>query len=780
MRPDFPKQRLSYKSKNKKWRESNVDWADNRTIIFNDNLRRTLYEKKINYDLVNGIIYKEDILRILNPGDRDSREFVPNDIQHYPIINNPINTLLGEEARRRFDFKIVATNPNAISEIETKKKIMFLDRIQELIEDPDIQDEQFQEEIKKHTDFLNYEWQDIRELRANYLVQHYIKELEFKKKWSQGFENRVIAAEEVYQIDSVQGEPTFEVINPKRIFGFGMGYSGKFEDADVIVIEDYWNPGRVVDHFYDKLKPADIDYLEETYQQFANADDMDNLDPRNNFIRAEDFTGEGNLVEDFLFAAGTHGFRAGEYYDNNGNIRVLQVYWKSKRKVYKLKRFDPETGETIYDFVSESYKPNKALGEEVKAQWINEAWEGTKVGKDIYLNIKPRDIQFNRLENPSRCHFGIIGDVDIINDSRASSLVDRMKPYQYLYDVIKDKLNTLIAKNLGRVAQLDLAKIPEKWDVKTWLYYIKKDGISFYDSFKEGNFGNATGKLAGNFSNQTGVLDLDTGNNIQQYIGLLQFIEQEMENASGISKQRQGQISNRETVGGVERAVAQSSNITERMFARHDDVKKRTLACLIEVAKLTLKGKSKKLRYIADDSSIKLMEIPGEEFSEMDYGIIVDTDSANIELEQKLDQLAHAALQNQLLDFSTIMEIYSNPSLSSIKRIIQKNEKQVKEEQAQEAQQQRQVALQQVQANQEIEQQKMAAEETRNIRDNETKILLKELELQMKMTERKEGDNQEEIDKFKEELQIKKDQLNETIRSNKAKESIARMTKKKQ
>ena len=66
-----------------------------------------------------------------------------------------------------------------------------------------------------------------------------------------------------------------------------------------------------------------------------------------------------------------------------------------------------------------------------------------------------------------------------------------------------------------------------------------------------------------------------------------------MSEVVGITRQREGQISNRETVGGVERATLQSSHITEWLFARHDDVKKRALECFLETAKIALKGKKK-------------------------------------------------------------------------------------------------------------------------------------------------------------------------------------------
>jgi hypothetical protein len=79
-------------------------------------------------------------------------------------------------------------------------------------------------------------------------------------------------------------------------------------------------------------------------------------------------------------------------YDEEGNFRVLRVYWKSRRKIKKVKSYDPETGEEVFHFYPETYIINKELGEEEEIFWINEAWEGTKIGSDIYVNIRPRPI----------------------------------------------------------------------------------------------------------------------------------------------------------------------------------------------------------------------------------------------------------------------------------------------------------------------------------------------------------------------------------------------------
>jgi hypothetical protein len=70
-----------------------------------------------------------DLQMVLNPYKLDA-EFIPDNIQHYPIMNSKLNVLRGEESKRVFDFKVVVTNPNAVAEIENNKKQELFQRMQ--------------------------------------------------------------------------------------------------------------------------------------------------------------------------------------------------------------------------------------------------------------------------------------------------------------------------------------------------------------------------------------------------------------------------------------------------------------------------------------------------------------------------------------------------------------------------------------------------------------------------------------------------------------------------
>ena len=724
----LPPQQLSFKAKNKSWRMAHLDWADSKSFFNYNPVRNSILHKKINYDLLNGKLHMEDLNLVLNP-EQIKEKFTPSRIQHYPIMNSKLNVLRGEEAKRVFDYRVVVTNPLALSEREENKKNQVYQALQQLVQDQSQSEEDYQKNLERLSDYFTYEWQDMREIRANEILKHYIKEYNMPFIFNEGFMDGAAIGEEIYQCDIRGGEPIIERVDPLVLNVFKSGNSNRIEDADIIIIEQYWNPGKVIDVYGDVLTKKDVEYIETAPNHIgqASVNEMGERDERLGFVNAH-MIDETLDDENFYFdPLNTINGVANELlpFDTAGNVRVLRMYWKSRRRIKKVKSYDPETGEELFNFYPENYVIDEDAGEEETIYYINEAWEGTKIGEEIYVNMRPRVVQYNRLSNPSRCHFGIVGSIYNLNNSKPFSLVDMMKPYNYLYDVIHDRLNKLMAKNWGKILQLDLAKVPKGWEIDKWLYYAKHNNLAVVDSFKEGNIGAATGKLAGALNNASnGVIDAELGNIIQQYTNLLEFVKMEMSEVAGISKQREGQISNRETVGGVERATLQSSHITEWLFTIHDDVKRRALETFLETAKIALKGRKEKFQYILSDGSMRVMDVDGDEFAEADYGLIVDNSNGTQELNQKLDALAQAALQNQMVSFSTVMKLFSSASLIEKQRLVEKDERAIQERNAQAQQEQLQAQQQQAEMQMQLQQAELEQKEQANIRDNETKILV--------------------------------------------------------
>jgi len=720
---NLPPQRKTYKSKDKAWRKDTVDALDTSTSLYtNDNTRRNIRHKIINQELYEGKLNIGDMTQMINPYNV-AASTIPNNLPHHPIVVPKIDLLVGEEAKSPFDWAVIVGDRDGISQKQENRKQLVNKTIEELLDRENMSEEQIQAELEKFAIYLRYEWKDIREVRASKLLKHYWRELEFKAKFTEGFKDALIHGEEIYQCGILDSEPIFEKLNPIKVHTIRGGYSSRIEDSDIIVIEDHWSPGKVQDTYYDKLKTEEIDRISKGYVSKHGA--FDQQDYRNSFIIPEG----GEITESYLNIAETSGNTYNRnFLDNDGNIRVLRVYWSSLKLAYRIKYFD-EYGDTQFRVEAEEYIVDPARGEVAEKIWIREWWHGCKIGSDIYPVIEPMPVQYHRMSNPSKAHPGIIGEIYNTNQGKSVSLLDRMKNYQYSFDITWDRLNKALAKNWGSILEMDLAKIPKGWSVHKWLNYAAKFGIGFIDSFKEGVNGSAQGKLAGNFNTTGKVLDTTTGNYIQQQIQLLEYIKAEMAEIVGISPQRQGAVSSNETVGGVERSVMQSSNTTAPLFTKHENVKIRALTIFLETCKVALKGNKKKLQNILDDFSSELFEIDGDEFSEQDYDIFITSDMKTKEKEQLLNQAAHAFMQNGG-GLNTVMDIIFSDSITEKMRKIELAEQDIKEQKQASEKQMAEVEKQKSQTQVDIAQADRDLKQYEIDSNNATKLLIEQLKQQ--------------------------------------------------
>ena len=764
---NFPSQKLTYKKKGKSWRRDHLDWADSNSYLNNSNIRRKLKHKRINLNLYNGKLDVDDMKLILNPGGME-KYYVPDAIQHYPIVTPRVNVLVGEEKRRKFDWSVTIINPDTLSKIKEDQKKLVDERLMEMLQS-EVSDEDLEQELTKYADYINFDYQDIREKRANLLMRHYITKLDMKIHFQQGFKDALIMGEEIYMFDIVNGQVTFEKLNPLKVHTLRGGNSNKIEDSDVIVIDDFWSPGKIQDTYYNDLNDIETKKLDE---QAFNGDNVDS-DGESHAINYADGLkllereGMDSYVESTGIFSAKDSEGRGTYTDGNGNIRVLRMFWRSMKKILKVEYFD-ELGKKQVKFRSEDYILDKEMGETSKVLWIPQWWKGVKIGEDTYLQIKPREIQYNKIDQPSFNSCGIVGQIYNTADEESVTLVDRAKPFQYLYDISWHRVNEALSKYMGSIVELDLAKVPTGWSVSKWLYFARKSGISVVDSFKEGQKGMAKGRLAGSVGNTTGrVLEQRVGDFIQTHIQMMEFAKAQMDEITGVSRQRLGQVENRETVGGVERAVSQSNHITEEIFTMHDFCKKRCFQILLETAKIALKGQSLKFSYIADDMTRQLAEIDGDQFAEEEYGLAVSNDDDINRMEQKLEGMVQMGLQNQMLSFSTAIKIYNSPSVREIQRLIQKDEQAMKENQAKQGEaQNKQMEADRAQAMAMDDAQKRIDLEKFN-RTDETARYIAELKAE---TDRLKMDNEErgiisaqqdssDLEKFEAELGLKKEGL---------------------
>jgi hypothetical protein len=392
--------------------------------------------------------------------------------------------------------------------------------------------------------------------------------------------------------------------------------------------------------------------------------------------------------------------------------------------------------------------------------WLSEWNEGVKLGEDIYPKMGPRPIQFRSMDNPSKCYPGVVGNIFNTNDAKSLSFVSLGKPYQLMYNFFMHKLWEELKTYKGKIARLSTSMIPSQFTMDQFLFYVDKMKIVFEDEFNEGQKGAAMGKLAGHMNRGSGTVEIGDAQVITNLMGILTFLENRVQDIVGITPQRKGAIETRETVGGVERSVKQSSLSTAKYFSIHDDFINRAINAYIETAKIAWKDQKFKRQFILSDGSQTLLDFDGQNFCETEYGIYSTNSAIDKDMMNTLKALVQPFMQNGGT-LSMVMELYRTQDPAALQRKFEAFEEQL---------QQQQQAMQQAAIRQKAEESARAEELRRYEIDenNRTKIEVALINQEGK-AEKTEPETIEEPNKG-EETALKRAALEESRRSNLKKE----------
>lgn len=724
----FPAQKKLLSQKTEQWRKDNIEAAI--TIVNSDTskLRKSRTEKKINYDLVNGIIDEADIEKAFNPMGIRGVAF-PAKIQNYPIEISKLNVLKGEESKRRFDWTVRSVNEDVISQKEFIMQQQMYDMIVEELNNDMYSEEMVTRRVKQLEHYQKYEYQDYAEVMGSRILDYFWHTQRLKHIFSDGFWDVLISAEEIYSVDIIHGEPKLSRRNPLNITTFGSGDSHKIEDSDIIVEDGFMPVGQVIDEFWDVLDDDEVKDLEEGARRTRYWGDKVLPGPIDVAQEATDLSTSQLITVD-----GKDANYYGGWFDSDGNVRRTRVIWRSRRKIGKLTYYD-QAGEEFVTIIDENFPVDKfkQYGWKVDWYWINEWWQGYKIGADMYKRMEPLPRIGATFNNPSYCLPPIIGTIYSVGGGRSVSLMDRIKPYKYLYNVYMRRTELASARNKGVLAELDLAEIPDDWDEEMVMMFAEANGYMVHDSFKEGKKGIAQGKLVSTIKQRGPVaMNLNSSDIIRANLELARYVKLELGEISGISPQREGQIDNRETYGGVERSVTQSSHITEEWFRVHDLTKLRALELMLETAKYAWRnatdGTKKKLQYVDDGMITHLFKVDGRVLAETEYGYYVSDGQNDAELIQNIKQLSHAALQNDKIKFKDIFSIHRDTSVSSMIRKLEASEDKAEEREDQ-------IRREQLESNERIQQaisqmEQMKMEQTERIEMSKIDAQIYEAELQ--------------------------------------------------
>lgn len=640
---DIPNQNISYAAKIK----DDYDWGRKTMLAyiqrssFSTNTYK-MWLKKL-YDYYNGHIDIEDYKLVTAPFGKEI-EGDWADVKNYPIIKPKVDLLRGEFSKRPKDMTVYVVNDDVNSKMleELNKQIndnleqQFINTLNEAGVDTGIPSQEIPtpEYIKEQFESSYRDKRAINGQHAiNFISQYNKLDEVFDVAW---FDWMVTG--EVYTRKGIEHNEVFEeVVNPLDI-DYDKDPDLQFiEDGDWVVRRKYMLPSSIIDIFYDDLTMDEINQIETLA------------------IQGPAFS----TTSPFLYDR-TVPFKA-----YSRLIEVLHVEWKSKKKI-GIVDFVDEMGQPQSLEVTEDY--TKTEGQTLKWYWVNEVWEGYRIGTTLYKRIRALQNQRNSIDNPSKCKLSYNGRVFSNRNSRNISMVTLGIPYQVLYNATMHRLKLAMAKMKDDMVILDINLKPKNWEIDKWLLMADQTSIMFADYAKEGV----------NRNNNTQSRLQIASSTIQAYIELLRFIKQEWDEVCGITKQREGQITSSETVGGVERAVVQSSLITEVYFAYFDQFKEREYQGLLDWSKLAWINGKKTSFVMPETSKTIYMDIDGIEHSESEYGIFV-TKSSKLQEKIKMVQSIAQPLAQNGTPGSTIVEILESDNLADIKMKLRAAETKMQE-----------------------------------------------------------------------------------------------------
>jgi hypothetical protein len=446
-------------------------------------------------------------------------------------------------------------------------------------------------------------------------------------------------------------------------------------------------------------------------------------------------------------------------------LRVTTAYWKSQRKLGHLTKID-EVGNITQDIVSEEYevtdkpiydtslfknktKQNLFFGEHIDWIYINHVWGGLKIGphrpgywgqnasggpQPIYLGINqnkigPLKFQFKGENSLYGCKLPVEGAVFSDRNTRSSSLVDLMKPFQIGYNMVNNQIADILVDELGTIIMFDQNSLPRHSMGEDW---GKNNLAKAYVAMKNFQMLPLDTSIT-NTENPIGnthfqKLDMEQTNRLMSRIKLAEYFKMQAFETIGITPQRLGEQVEQATATGVRMSVANSYAQTETYFIQHSDyLMPRVQQMRTDLAQYyQSKNPSNRLQYLTNTEERKNFEINGIDLLSRDINVFCTT-KANIRA--TIEQLKQLMLNNNTSGASIydLGSIIKSDNIAEIDDIMKKSDKKIQQQKQAEMQHQQQLQDQQLQATAQEEKAKREFEASENQKDREARIVESEI-----------------------------------------------------
>ena len=735
-------QRLPYSKKDKQWRVNEVDYLCSRADEFSYDWIRIWQ----NYRLLNNQLDQEEYRQYcdtLGLDKSDGKKFVEPFNKSHNIINvlrgeegqrpwnfsvinlnpNTTNNIIRKKDRAvrdyvdqllqlEVEYELKKAQTNAMmqaGDIDPKQAEKLMQEAQKQLEKSE---ENLTTPEKIKATFANYK--SGKEITMHKLLKAMVVNQNLKYIKNETFTDALCAGIEAVHLKvdgaDINAIPKIKQVNPLTLFFHKSPDSPFIQDGDYAGYKEELTIGETLDMYGDKMHSKDRERLYTfrnkiygTDTPFSSKDGksqsswtaLKNFEYGYNGGLGVPYYSSNNVLADGLYNSRLNG----RYYDDY--CVVYTCFWKSQRKVGVYK-YQDEYGKMQQTVVSEEFIIPKGAKRESYRQsllnrsrtrfywydendvyhslewiWVPEVWRGTRINGDIYVDIEPVEWGHQSLLNPYDVKLPIYGYVYNSRNAQTISVMDRIKPWQKLYYVVMSKWLKLITQDKGVINLLNVLMMDKDIGYEKSLQFAVDQGMLPYNPLSH-----SQGHAIGNTFKAAERLDLSNSQQLSHYTQILQFIENQLNLAAGISPQRLAQTSTNTNVTDNQRDTAHSMNITESVFSAHDVLWEKILQGLMEVSTTVFDSKSGFLREIMNDQEIAIMDL-GLISLEDEYSIkVANNTKAYRDLEMSKGYI-QALVQNDKASFSTLLGLLTTDNIEEFKRELQHIEVNIEQRQQQ-------------------------------------------------------------------------------------------------
>ena len=622
----------------------------------------TTRNRKMLYEVYNNQFPLEFFDHVVNPYNTDKEEYKKwaAKIRPTTILRTNLDQLMSEYPKRAFPFYVSNLGEDAYNAyvdgqndvINKALQRKFIQVAEQALQESgqSMGDEAraiAQEEVPTpEAEATAYKagYKDKLAIQGQKRVNRLMTELSVTSKLRKMFKDWVIVGEP-RSYKGVHGSTmTYKRISPLNIDHDKSPDVEFIEDGDWVVARYLMTYSDIVDEFYDELSEDDHKKLD------GNSDHS----PQGFYSALEGLHTDKEATP--------------------GKIYVYHAVWKGKQLVKKITSTDPLTGETVIDYLDESYPVGP--GETSEDIWINCGYETYRIGsptihaqegvtekQGLYVRMQELPHQRNEMNNISRLKLPYNGKNFSDDHAQNISLIEIGLPFQIMYIIVTRALELTISKSKGKVVLLDKNVIPTKdgWDEDKFFYYSEALGWGLIDRNKIG---------VDKSFNQYQVLDLTLYDSIQQLIELQGHLKNEWDEILGFSRQRKGQTYASDTAGSNSEALFQSTVITDMIFMGFEDFVEKELQGILDLSKYTNRDGIRQI-YNQSELDYELLELDADAYAAAELGLFA-TRHENDKL-KKVERYAETFAMNGAKP-STVLELITSDNIAMLKAVMKKTE----------------------------------------------------------------------------------------------------------